>query len=64
MGVPFAVALGLLVAILDLIPLAGATLAGIIVVTVSFLHSVPAGIVLLVFIDPLPAGSRTTSSSR
>ena len=49
MGVPFAVALGLLVAILDLIPLAGATLAGIIVVTVSFLHSIPAGIVLLVF---------------
>jgi predicted PurR-regulated permease PerM len=50
MGVPFAVALGLLVAILDLIPLAGATLAGIIVVTVSFLHSIPAGIVLLVFV--------------
>jgi predicted PurR-regulated permease PerM len=50
MGVPYAVALGLLVAVLDLIPLAGATLAGIIVVTVSFLHSVPAGIVLLVFI--------------
>jgi predicted PurR-regulated permease PerM len=50
MGVPYAVALGLLVAILDLIPLAGATLAGIIVVTVSFLHSVPAGIVLLVFV--------------
>jgi predicted PurR-regulated permease PerM len=49
MGVPFAVALGLLVAILDLIPLAGATIAGIVVVTVSFLHSVPAGIVLLVF---------------
>ncbi len=49
MGVPYAVALGLLVAVLDLIPLAGATLAGIIVVTVSFLHSVPAGIVLLVF---------------
>ena len=32
MGVPYAVALGLLVAILDLIPLAGATVAGIIVV--------------------------------
>jgi len=50
MGVPYAVALGLLVAVLDLIPLAGATLAGIIVVAVAFLHSVPAGIVLLVFI--------------
>jgi predicted PurR-regulated permease PerM len=50
MGVPYAVALGLLVAVLDLIPLAGATIAGIIVVGVSFLHSVPAGIVLAVFV--------------
>jgi predicted PurR-regulated permease PerM len=49
MGVPYAVALGLLVALLDLIPLAGATVAGIVVVGISFLHSVPAGIVLLVF---------------
>jgi predicted PurR-regulated permease PerM len=37
LGVPFAVALGLVVAILDLIPLAGATLAAIIVSTVAFL---------------------------
>jgi predicted PurR-regulated permease PerM len=50
MGVPYAVALGLLVAVLDLIPLAGATIAGIIVVAVSFLHSVPAGIVVAVFV--------------
>jgi predicted PurR-regulated permease PerM len=50
MGVPYAVALGLLVAVLDLIPLAGATIAGVIVVAVAFLHSVPAGIVLLVFV--------------
>ena len=49
LGVPYAVALGLLVAILDLIPLAGATIAAIIVVTVGFIHSVPAGIVLLIF---------------
>jgi predicted PurR-regulated permease PerM len=49
MGVPYAVALGLLVAVLDLIPLAGATIAGIIVVAVSLLHSVPAGIVVAVF---------------
>jgi predicted PurR-regulated permease PerM len=49
MGVQFAVALGLLVAVLDLIPLAGATIAGIVVVGVSFLHSVPAGIVVAVF---------------
>jgi predicted PurR-regulated permease PerM len=50
MGVPYAVALGLLVAVLDLIPLAGATVAGLIVVGVAFLHSVPAGIVLAVFV--------------
>ena len=50
MGVPYAVALGLLVAILDLIPLAGATVAGVVVVLVAFLHSVPAGIVVLIFI--------------
>jgi predicted PurR-regulated permease PerM len=49
MGVPFAVALGLIVAILDLIPLAGATIAAIIVGTVAFLHSIPAGIVVVVF---------------
>ena len=49
LGVPFAVALGLLVALLDLIPLVGATLAAVIVVGVAFLHSVPAGIVMIVF---------------
>jgi predicted PurR-regulated permease PerM len=48
-GVPYAVALGLLVAILDLIPLAGATLAGILLAIVAFIHSVPAGIVVVVF---------------
>jgi predicted PurR-regulated permease PerM len=50
LGVPFAVALGLLVAILDLIPLAGATIAGIVVVGISFLHSITAGIVMLAFV--------------
>jgi len=50
MGVPYAVALGLLVAFLDLIPLAGATVAGIVVAIVAFLHSVPAGIVAVVFV--------------
>jgi predicted PurR-regulated permease PerM len=49
MGVPYAVALGVLVAILDLIPLAGATLAAIIVSTVAFIDSIPAGIVVLIF---------------
>ena len=49
LGVPYAVALGLLVAILDLIPLAGATIAAIIVCSIGFLHSLAAGIILLVF---------------
>ena len=49
MGVPYAVALGLIVAILDLIPLAGATMAAILIGIVAFLHSVPAGIVVVAF---------------
>jgi predicted PurR-regulated permease PerM len=49
MGVPFAVALGLIVAILDLIPLAGATIAAILIGTVAFIHSIVAGIVVVVF---------------
>ena len=48
-GVPYAVALGLVVAILDLIPLAGATIAAILVTTVAFLDSTQAGIIVLVF---------------
>jgi len=46
-GVPFALALGLLVAILDLIPLAGATLAAIIVTLVSLTESVTAAQIVL-----------------
>jgi predicted PurR-regulated permease PerM len=49
LGVPFAVALGLIVGILDLIPLAGATIAAIIISTVAFIHSLVAGIVVVVF---------------
>ena len=49
LGVPYAVALGLLVAILDLIPLAGATIAAIIVAAVGFIHSLLAGIILIAF---------------
>ena len=49
MDVPYAVALGLVVALLDLIPLAGATLAAIIVTTVAFLDSTTPGIVVLIF---------------
>jgi predicted PurR-regulated permease PerM len=47
--VPYAIALGLIVAILDLIPLAGATIAAIIVGIVAFLHTIVAGIVVVVF---------------
>ena len=49
LGVPYAVALGLLVAILDLIPLAGATIAAVVVSAVGFIHSIVAGVVLIVF---------------
>jgi predicted PurR-regulated permease PerM len=49
LDVPFAVALGLLVAILDLIPLAGATIAAILVTTVAFLDATTSGIVVLIF---------------
>ena len=48
-GVPYAVALGVIVAILDLIPLAGATIAALIIGTVAFLHTITAGIVVVVF---------------
>lgn len=49
MGVPYALALGLVVAILDLIPLAGATLAAIIVSLVAFTESTTTGLVVIGF---------------
>jgi predicted PurR-regulated permease PerM len=49
LGVPYAVALGLIVAILDLVPLAGATLAAIIVSSVAFITSIPDGIIVVAF---------------
>jgi predicted PurR-regulated permease PerM len=49
LGVPYALALGLVVAVLDLIPLAGATLAAILVSIVAFLDSTTAGVVTVVF---------------
>ena len=49
LGVPFALALGLIVAILDLIPLAGATLGAIVVTLVALSHSLTAAIIVLVF---------------
>jgi predicted PurR-regulated permease PerM len=50
LGVPYAIALALLVAILDLVPLAGATAAAVVVTTIAFLSSsVVVGIVVLVY---------------
>jgi len=49
LGVPFALALGLLVAILDIIPLAGATLAAIVVTLVAMTESVTTGVIVLAF---------------
>ena len=49
-GVPYAVALGLVVALLDLIPLAGATIAAVIVTLVAFAASgLTIGIVVAVY---------------
>lgn len=48
-GVRFALALALLVALFDLIPLIGATIGAILVTSVAFLESLPIGIACLVF---------------
>ena len=48
-GVPFAAVIALLVAVADLIPLAGATLGAVIAAGAGFLHSPTAGVVVLVF---------------
>ncbi len=49
LGVPFAGVIAVFVAIADLVPLIGATVGAIVAVAVAFLHSVPAGIVVVVF---------------
>jgi predicted PurR-regulated permease PerM len=49
MGLPYSVLLALWVGIADLIPLVGATLGAIPAVIVAFLHSVTAGVVVVVF---------------
>jgi predicted PurR-regulated permease PerM len=48
-GVPYVVPLAVIVALLDLLPLVGATLAAIIVIIVAFFHSWVAAVVMLVF---------------
>lgn len=48
-GVPYVVPLGLLVGLLDLIPLAGATIAAVVVTAVAFTEGIVPGIVVGVF---------------
>ncbi|MDH4178436.1 MAG: AI-2E family transporter [Thermoleophilia bacterium] len=48
-GLPFPFALALVVALLDLIPLAGATIAAVIVTTIAFIDSTTSGVIVLVF---------------
>ena len=48
LGVPFALLLGVFVALVDLLPLVGGLLAGVPVVVIAAIHSVTAGIVMLV----------------
>jgi predicted PurR-regulated permease PerM len=50
LGVPYPVALGFIVAILDLVPLAGATIGGLIVVGAAVVTSTTAGIVMAVLV--------------
>ncbi|HWD55118.1 MAG TPA: AI-2E family transporter [Acidimicrobiales bacterium] len=48
LGVPFALLLGVFVALVDLLPLVGGLLAGVPVVIIAAIHSVTAGIVMLI----------------
>jgi predicted PurR-regulated permease PerM len=48
LGVPFALLLGAFVALVDLLPLVGGLLAGVPVVIIAVIHSVTAGIVMLI----------------
>jgi predicted PurR-regulated permease PerM len=48
-GLPYAVLLGLWVAIADLIPLVGATLGAVPAIIVAFIHSLPAGIIVTAY---------------
>ena len=48
-GVPYALPLGILVGLLDLVPLVGATIASVVVIAVALFSSVTAGIVMLIF---------------
>jgi len=49
LGVPFSGLIALFVGIADLIPLVGATLGAVVAALAAFLHSVPAGIIAIIF---------------
>jgi len=49
LGVPYPVPLGLLVALLDLVPLAGATVAAVVVTGIAFTTGVWVGVIVLVY---------------
>jgi predicted PurR-regulated permease PerM len=48
-GVPFAGLIALFVALADLIPLIGATLGAVVAVVAALIHSLPAGIITIIF---------------
>ncbi len=54
-GVPFSGLIALFVALADLIPLVGATLGAVVAAIAGFVHSVPVGIVVVVFLGALLA---------
>ncbi len=49
LGVPYAAALALIIALLDLVPLVGATLGAVVGTLAAFSQSVTAGIITLIF---------------
>ena len=49
LGIPYAGVLALWVAFADLIPLVGATIGAVPTIALAFLHSVPAGVITLIF---------------
>ena len=65
LGVPFAVPLAVLMAFLDLIPLVGATIGGVVIAIVTAFNDFPTATIvwLIVFID-LPAGREQRDRSR
>ena len=48
-GVPFAAPVALFVAVVDLIPLVGATLGAVVAAAAGFLHSIPTGVAVVIF---------------